>query len=150
VVGAAGYGIYQAVSGGDGGGAGGGGGYTGQSGGGTMTTGSTALAGTGGVPVSGPGVPEPPRAMVQKQWSVAVHSNVYGTFRLFYFLLVDGRTMMYNPATKGWKVWRSRKPLVIARAKPNMRSISTGARFIARELSKMDKSRKQLAKALKM
>jgi len=67
------------------------------------------------VPVSGPGVPEPPRQMVAKQWSVAVHSNTYGTFRLFYFRLLDGRIMMYNPAVKGWKIWRPKKPIVLYR-----------------------------------
>ncbi|GAH28936.1 unnamed protein product, partial [marine sediment metagenome] len=68
-----------------------------------------------GMPVSGPGVPEPPRQMVAKQWSVAVHSNIYGTFRIFYFRLLDGRIMMYNPSVKGWKIWRPYKNIVLGK-----------------------------------
>ncbi|GAI77528.1 unnamed protein product, partial [marine sediment metagenome] len=70
-----------------------------------------------GMPVSGPGVPEPPRQMVAKQWSVAVRSETYGTFRIFYFKLLDGRIMMYNPSVKGWKIWRPKKPIVLYRGK---------------------------------
>ncbi len=70
-----------------------------------------------GVPVSGPGVPEPPRQLVVKQWSIAVHSNTYGTFRVFFFKLIDGRTMCYNPSTKSWKIWRPKKPIVLYRGK---------------------------------
>ena len=73
----------------------------------------TALGVVNGVSVAGPGVPEPPRGMVAKQWSVAVHSNTYGTFRMFYFKLIDGRIMCYNPSTRGWKIWRSKKPLAV-------------------------------------
>lgn len=71
--------------------------------------------GVQGIPIGGPGAPEPPRAMVARQWSVAVHSNTYGTFRIFFFRLIDGRMMCYNPSTKSWKVWRPKKNLVIGK-----------------------------------
>jgi len=70
-----------------------------------------------GVSVSGPGVPEPPRAMVAKQWTTHAYSKTIGTFEIFFFMLIDGRIMMYNPAVKGWKIWRPKKPIVLYRGK---------------------------------
>jgi hypothetical protein len=69
----------------------------------------------GGISVGGPGVPEPPTGMVAKQWSVAVHSNTYGTFRIYYFRLLDGRTMCYNPAKRQWHIWRPHRNLVVGK-----------------------------------
>jgi hypothetical protein len=76
-----------------------------------MTTGYGIPA---GVEVGGPGVPEP-RTGVLKQWSVAVHSEKYGTFRLYYFKMMGGLTMMYNPAKREWKHWRQHRNLVIGK-----------------------------------
>ena len=70
-----------------------------------------------GISVSGPGVPEPPRAMVAKQWTTHAYSKTIGTFEIFFFMLIDGRIMMYNPAVKGWKIWRPKKPIVLYRGK---------------------------------
>ena len=67
----------------------------------------------GGVPVGGPGVPEPPAAMVAHHWSVEVHSKAAGTFNLWFFKLVDGRMMCFNPAKNTWKMWRPVKPLAV-------------------------------------
>ncbi|MBA7543928.1 hypothetical protein ES705_36272 [subsurface metagenome] len=104
------------------------------------------LGSVDGMPVSGPGVPEPPRQMVAKQWSVAVRSETYGTFRLFYFKLLDGRIMMYNPSVKGWKIWRPKKPIVLYRGKI---TLSQAVRT-QRMLDKLWKTVAKKTKALKM
>jgi len=68
-----------------------------------------------GVPISGPGVPEPPQQMIAKHWHVKFESKKYGTFQMFYWRLIDGRCMSYHSPTKTWKIWRPRKHLVISR-----------------------------------
>ncbi len=68
-----------------------------------------------GVPISGPGVPEPPQQMIAKHWHVKFESQKYGTFQMFYWRLIDGRCMSYHSPTKTWKIWRPRKHLVISR-----------------------------------
>lgn len=81
--------------------------------------GTRAVAGTtpivNGVPISGPGVPEPPRHMVAKEWHVKFQSEKYGTFQMFYWRLTDGRCMSYHSPTKTWKIWRPKKHIVISR-----------------------------------
>ena len=97
------------------------GGGNSPSGGGDMSNGtevdlygrSGVVMNGGGVPVGGPGVPEPPAEMVASHWSVEVHSNAAGTFNLWFFKLVDGRMMCFNPAKNTWKMWRPKKPLAV-------------------------------------
>lgn len=100
----------------------------------------------GDVPVSGPGVPEPPRQMVAKQWSVAVHSNTYGTFRIFFFRLLDGRIMMYNPSVKGWKIWRPKKPIVLYRGRITLSQAVKAQKL----LDKLWRTAAKKTKAIKM
>jgi len=74
------------------------------------------MQGTGSyVPVSGPGVPEPPREMVAKQWKVKSFSNTAGEYWVYFFRLMDGRIMCYNGAKRSWKMWRPKKPIVLYR-----------------------------------
>lgn len=68
-----------------------------------------------GVPTGGPGVPEPPKWMIAKAWNVKVDSNEYGTFRMYYFRLTDGRCMSYHSPTKTWKIWKPKKHIVISK-----------------------------------
>lgn len=96
-----------------------------------------------GVPISGPGVPEPPPGMVAKQWSVAVHSNTYGTFRIFFFKLLDKRVMCYNPSTKTWKIWRPKKNIVIS-SDPRMSTIRKLERTYNRVIVKLARKSKAL------
>lgn len=84
------------------------------------------------VPVSGPGVPEPPRQMVKKQWSVAVHSNTYGTFRIYFFALFDGRVMCYNPSTKVWNIWRPKKHIILPRGRTTLSQAVKAQRYLDR------------------
>ncbi|GAI21636.1 unnamed protein product [marine sediment metagenome] len=98
-----------------------------------------------GVPISGPGVPEPPRVLVAKQWSIAVRSETYGTFRVFFFKLIDGRIMCYNPSTKSWKIWRPKKHIVISRD-PRMSTI----RKLERTYDKVIRKLARKSKALKL
>ena len=65
-----------------------------------------------GVPISGPGVPEPPAAFVAKAWSVVHNSKALGTFRQYFWRLIDGRVLSYHP-TKGFKIWRPKKPVAV-------------------------------------
>ncbi len=75
-------------------------------GGGAATT-------VGGIPVGGPGVAEPPANMVAKQWVILTHSNTKGNYYIYFFKLIDGRIMCYNPGT-GWKIWRPKKMIVLS------------------------------------
>lgn len=67
----------------------------------------------GGVPVGGPGVPEPPQRMIAKQWKTKAFSNTIGEYWVHFFRLVDGRMMCYNAAKREWKMWRPKKPLAV-------------------------------------
>ncbi len=77
----------------------------------------------GGVPVGGPGVPEPPAAMVSKHWQITAYSpkaaflGLGGSFNVHFFALVDGRVMSFNPLKNQWKMWRPKKPIVLYRGK---------------------------------
>lgn len=67
-----------------------------------------------GVPISGPGVPEPPGYMISRHWKVKVESQKYGTFQMYYWSLTDGRQMSYHSPTKTWKIWKPKKHIVIS------------------------------------
>ena len=90
-----------------------------------------------GIPVGGPGVPEPPKYMIAKEWNVKVDSKQYGTFRMYYFMLHDGRCMSYHSPTKGWKIWKPKKHIVIS-SNPRVKM-----------LSKLNRLNKRVEKMLK-
>ena len=96
--------------------------------------------------IRGPGVPEPAPGTVKRQWSVAVHSNTYGTFRIFFFQMFDGYTLCYNPSTKSWKRWRPKK--VIAFTRGNI-SLSKAVK-IQGILDKLWRKAAKKTKAIKM
>lgn len=97
--------------------------------------------------IRGPGVPEPAPGTVMKQWSVAVNSNTYGTFRIYYFRMFDGYTLMYNPSTETWKRWRPKKPLaVMYRGKTTLAQ----AVKVQKYLDKMWRTVARKTKALKL
>lgn len=68
-----------------------------------------------GVPISGPGVPEPPKSMIAKEWRVHFQSFKYGGFWMWYWQLIDGRMMSYHSPTKTWKIWKPKKHIVISK-----------------------------------
>lgn len=90
-------------------------------GGGAMVTGSGHNMVVGGVYVNGSplgiGVPEPPRAMVAKQWKTKAFSYTVGEYWVYFFKLIDGRIMCWNEAKGEWKMWRPKKPIVLYRGK---------------------------------
>jgi len=90
-----------------------------------------------GVPISGPGVPEPPHQMVAKHWHVKFQSEKYGTFQMFYWRLIDGRCMSYHSPTKTWKIWRPKKHIVIS-SNPRLKN-----------LMKLDRLHKRMEKMVK-
>ena len=90
-----------------------------------------------GVPISGPGVPEPPHQMVAKEWHLRVQSKEWGSFYMFYWRLVDGRCMSYHSPTKTWKIWKPKKHIVIS-ANPRLKN-----------LAKLDRVHKRMVKMVK-
>ena len=86
----------------------------GTGGGSVVTTAGETGIGPGNVPISGPGVPEPPRAMVAKQWVTKVYANDIGSYFVYFFKLIDGRIMSYNARLREWKIWRPKKNIVIS------------------------------------
>jgi hypothetical protein len=118
---AAGYGVLQALGLGEGGG----------------LFGNNLLGGDeftmGGVPFGGPGLAEPPRSMVLKEWHVKYD---WGTLQ-YYMVQLPGRgrkIAMYNTRTKQWKVWSFRTPrlAVIGKNMPSHKQITR----LRRNLSK--------------
>ena len=94
--------------------------YGGITGGGLFgTTGSMQV---GGVPLGGPGVAEPPTAMVEKAWKVMVHKNTgplgvlsgESNWWIYFWKLRDGRVMMWDPGNNRAKIWRPKKHIVIS------------------------------------
>ena len=67
--------------------------------------------------VGGPGVPEPRKELVAKQWKTKAFSHTAGEYWVHFFKLIDGRMMCYNAAKREWKMWRPKKPIVLYRGK---------------------------------
>jgi len=86
----------------------------------------------GGVPVGGPGVPEPPAAMVAKQWKIKAFSKTVGEYWVYFFRLIDGRIMCWNAAKKTWKMWRPKKPIVLYRGKVTLSQAVKAQRMLDR------------------
>lgn len=82
--------------------------------------------------IRGPGVPEPAAGTVMRQWSLAVHSNTRGTFRLYFFKMFDGYTLMYNPSTKSWKKWRQRKSIILPRGRTTISQAVKAQKYLDR------------------
>ncbi len=133
---AAGYGLFQALGGGEGEGLfgldilGGGNGDTYRD----------------GIPFGGPGLKEPPAEYVEKEWHVS-----YDWGRLQYYMVkmpTGGRKIaLYNTRTKKWKVWSWRTPRLavigknmpshkmITRLRRNLKKHSADARTILKMTS---------------
>lgn len=69
------------------------------------------------VPFGGPGVPEPPAAMVSKAWKTKAFSKTVGEYWVYFWRLTDGRVMCWNAAKRQAKIWRPKKPIVLYRGK---------------------------------
>lgn len=84
--------------------------------------GSTGAMTVGGVPLGGPGVAEPPAAMVEKAWKVMVHKNTgplgvltgESNWWIYFWKLRDGRVMMWDAGNNRAKIWRPKKHIVIS------------------------------------
>ena len=92
---------------------------------------------------SGPGVPEPPQAMVAKQWVILVHANDIGNYYIYFFKLLDGRITMYNPRLQEWKIWRPKKNIVIS-SDPRISMINKLERTYNKVIRKLAKKSKAL------
>lgn len=100
----------------------------------------------GAVPVGGPGVPEPPRAMVAKEWKTKAFSHTVGEYWVYFFKLHDGRIMCYNAAKRSWKMWKPKKPIVLYRGKVTLSQAVKAQRM----LDKLWKTVAKRTKALKL
>lgn len=92
--------------------------------------------------VFGIGVPEPPQAMVLKEWKRLITSQHFGAWWSFYWRLHDGRTVMYNPSPirgRYWKVWRDYKSIVIGKSltTSNVRRVATRLHSHVKSLRKV-------------
>ena len=105
-----------------------------------LVTGSTVIA---GVPFGGPGVPEPPAALVGKMWKTKSFSNTVGEYWVYHWLLIDGRQMSYNAAKKQVKVWRPKHNITLG-PKPRVKDLIR----INKSVNRLNTGlRKQLKKA---
>jgi len=107
----------------------------------------------GGVPVGGPGVPEPPASMVAHYWKIMAYSPKAGlvgignNFYVHHWRLIDGRRMSFNPLKNQWKMWRPTKPLaVMYRGKTSL----SQAVKVQRYLDRMWKTVAKKTKAVKL
>lgn len=92
-------------------------------------------AGTGpvaGVMVGGPGVPEPPKSMVTRQWRTTVYSNTFGYMHCYFFQLSDGRVMMWHSKRNYWRVWRPKKSIVLPRGRTTLSQAVKAQRYLDR------------------
>lgn len=112
-VGAAGYGVYQGLGGGEGGG------LFGMN---LLGDPATTIPGTN-IILQGPGLAEPYPAMIVKEW-VANGSQFY--------LLTDGRIAVYSKSKKRWKAYRPPKLAVIGKNMPSHRMLTRLRRNLKR------------------
>jgi hypothetical protein len=90
---------------------------------------------------SGPGVPEPPQALVAKHWRIVVQAKDIGQYWVYYWRLIDGSFVSYNPRTGLWKRWRAVKNIVLPKGRrgPTLKQA-------ARAQSYLDGMYRQIAK----
>lgn len=117
----AGYGIYQALGGGEGGGIGGI----------NLLGGDTSYI--DGIELQGPGLAEPHPSTIIKEWTV--HYN-WGKLQYYLVRMPKGgrKIALYNTRTKQWKAWRFNKPhlAVIGKNMPSHKQLTRLKRNLAR------------------
>lgn len=97
----------------------------------------------------GLGTPEP-KYGVARQWKTKAFAKDVGEYWVYFYQMMDGSMMSWNHRKQQWKTWKPRKPIVLATVKPNMKTMGRAARFIARQFIQIDKSKKKLARSLKV
>jgi len=115
---------------------------------GTDITGRGVVTNGGPVPVNGSpfglGVPEPPAAMVAKQWKTKAFSKRVGEYWVYFFRLIDGRVMCWNEAKRQWKIWKPRKNIVLS-SDPRLSDIRRAERAVFGKLKSLAKKSDFLA-----
>lgn len=96
-----------------------------------------------GYGIAGPGVPEPADGTWSRKWNIVTNSRERGTYRIYFWQMMDGYTLMYNPATKGWKRWKQRKSIVLS-ADPRMSTIGRAVRATEGKLKRLAKKTRHL------
>lgn len=98
----------------------------------TVTSGTTV----NGVSFGGPGVPEPPAAIVAKAWKTKAFSKTAGEYWVYFWRLTDGRMMCWNAAKRQVSIWRPKKNVVIS-TDPRMSQIKRLERTYHKTITKM-------------
>lgn len=98
----------------------------------------------GGVSFGGPGVPEPPAAMVAKAWKTKSFSNTVGEYWVYFWKLTDGRILCWNAAKREAKIWRPKKPIVMYRGKVTLSQAVKTQRMLDKLWRTVAKKTKQL------
>jgi len=110
-------------------------------------TSMTIPPGLGFVP-SGPGVPEPPQAIVAKHWRINVEAKDIGSYFVYFWRLIDGRFVSYNPRTGLWKHWRATKNIVLPKGR---KGPTLGQAVVAQKyLDRLWRTAAKRTKALKL
>lgn len=87
--------------------------------GGLFDGGASVIPGTN-IPLGGPFLPEPPAAMIAKEWNT-------GTAQ--FYQLIDGRIAVYSKKKGTWKAYRPAKHIVVSR-NPRMGTLLKASRRI--------------------
>jgi hypothetical protein len=104
----------------------------------------TALMNTGMYGIGGPGVQEPANGTWSKRWNIVVNSQKdNATYRIYFWKMWDGYTLMYNPLTGGWKRYKPRKNIVLS-SDPRLSNISRAVRATEGKLKRLAKKSKRL------
>lgn len=104
----------------------------------------TALLNTGGVPLVGPGVLEPPAQYVTKRWNTRVYSDKdRGYIKIEFYKLINGRILSINTATNEYKCWKPKKHIVLSKD-PRMSQIAKLERVYHKTIRKLARKSKDL------
>lgn len=96
-----------------------------------------------GYGIAGPGVPEPADGTWTTRWTTHAYSKTAGTFQVFFWQMVDGYTLCYNPRTRGWKRYKIRKNIVLS-SDPRVSNIGRAVRATEGKLKRLAKKTKRL------
>ena len=100
-------------------------------------------------PTVGPqiGVPEPPAHMVAKAWVTLTTAKDIGNYYVYFWRLIDGSFLCYNPRNGLWKTWKAVKNIVIPKGRrgPTMNQFLRADRYLDAFARRIARRSKKLA-----